>query len=264
MARVLVLKSFSAKFTCQAPILPKWKYLDGRCLRKKEAQWCTTSAILQDHYQAIIWNNDTVPKPEVPSPEHYVWNLEGDKLVPIMTKQLPAPKSVTQFIRCDRAMTKCETDKFTCSKAELECTDMCGCCDIREICDNAEQVKAINMHTDGEDEKLQDDEFMWIMCGYFNLINYHFLMFVNVFTLHWMLLVHCHNIYYDYVTGPGSIAYQFSSYFITYFRHPIWRPTCWITNNVYLSINIFQKVTFLVFLQYLTIHIMSTSQTANK
>ena len=58
-------------------------------------------AILRAHYQAIIWNNDTVSNPEVPSPEHYGGNLEGDKWVPIMTKQLPAPKSVNQFVRCD-------------------------------------------------------------------------------------------------------------------------------------------------------------------
>ena len=159
-------------------------------------------AILRAHYQAIIWNNDIVPNPDVPSPERYGWNLEGDKCVPIMTKPLPAPKSVIQFVRCHCVKIQCHTDKCTCRKGELECTDMCGCCDIGETCDNAEQVKAVNMHTDEVDDELQDDAedeeiFIWIMCAYLNLINYYFPMFVTVFTLHWMLLVHYHNIYYE-------------------------------------------------------------------
>ena len=51
--------------------------------------------------------------------------------------------------------TKCHTDKCLCRKAELECTDLCDCCDIGDICDIGEQVKAVNVHTDEEDKKLQ-------------------------------------------------------------------------------------------------------------
>ena len=106
---------------------------------------------------------------------------------PVMTKQLPGPKSVIQFARFYCMETKCHSDRWTCRKAELKCTDMCDCCDIGEIRDNAEQVKAVNMYTDEEDKELQDDEeveemFIWIIYGYLNILNYHFPMFKKVFT----------------------------------------------------------------------------------
>ena len=96
----------------------------------------------------------TVPNPEIPSPQQYGGKLEGDKWIPVMTKQLSAPKSVNKFVRCDCVKTNCLTDKCNCRRAELDCTDMCGCYDIEEICDNAERVKAVNMHTDEEDDEL--------------------------------------------------------------------------------------------------------------
>ena len=33
------------------------------------------SAILRSHYQMIVWNNDKVANPELPSPGNYGWNM---------------------------------------------------------------------------------------------------------------------------------------------------------------------------------------------
>ena len=33
-------------------------------------------AIMRAHYQCIVWNNDVVPNPELPSPANYGWKLE--------------------------------------------------------------------------------------------------------------------------------------------------------------------------------------------
>ena len=110
-------------------------------------------AILRAHYQALVWNNDTVPNPELPPPQDYGWSLEGDEWVPVMTNQMPAPGSVLQFIRCDCLKTRCDTGRCTCRKAELTCTDLCGCCDIGETCSNAEQLNIAANEEDEEDDQ---------------------------------------------------------------------------------------------------------------
>lgn len=52
--------------------------------RKKQAeserlpptQSTLKEAILRAHYQTMIWNNDIIPNPELPSPETYGWTME--------------------------------------------------------------------------------------------------------------------------------------------------------------------------------------------
>lgn len=55
--------------------------------RKKQAeserlpptQAALKEAIMRAHYQTMVWNNDEVPNPELPSPENYGWTMEkGD------------------------------------------------------------------------------------------------------------------------------------------------------------------------------------------
>ena len=91
-------------------------------------------------------------------PHHktYGWSLEGDEWVPVMTNQMPTPGSVLQFIRCDSLKTRFDTGRCTCRKAELTCTDLCGCCDIGETCSNAEQLNIAANEEDEEDD--QEDE----------------------------------------------------------------------------------------------------------
>jgi len=116
-------------------------------------------AILRAHYQVLIWNNDTISNPEIPSPEHYGWKLNEDEWVPVTTTQLPAPNSVIQMVKCGCVKTKCDTDKCTCRKAKLDCTDLCGCCDTGEVCDNAEQMKTDTTDSDEEDDEILDDAY---------------------------------------------------------------------------------------------------------
>ena len=48
-------------------------------------------AINRANYQALAWSLDTVPKPQLPSPETFGWKLEDDKWVPVMTSLPAAP-----------------------------------------------------------------------------------------------------------------------------------------------------------------------------
>ena len=42
-------------------------------------------AILRCHHQAIVRNNDIIPRPKLPSPEVYGWNSDGDRQTPVKT-----------------------------------------------------------------------------------------------------------------------------------------------------------------------------------
>ena len=123
--------------------------------RLPPTQAALKQAILRAHYQAMIWTNDTVPNPEVPSPQDYGWNLEDDVWVPVMTKEQPAPNVVIQLVKCGCSKSKCDSARCSCRKAGLSCTELCTC-DLSEGCESHEQpTTSLN---DEEDEDSGDDE----------------------------------------------------------------------------------------------------------
>jgi len=66
-----------------------------------------------------------------------------------MTTQLPAPKAVINLVKCNCSKSRCQTARCTCRKAGLFCTDMCGCSNMEDDCDNLSAV-------DDEDEELEE------------------------------------------------------------------------------------------------------------
>ena len=63
----------------------------------------------------MVWNNDKVPNPNIPSPENYGWKKDGDKWVPVMTTMLPAPESIIEMVKCGCVKQ---------GKAGLTCTEL--------------------------------------------------------------------------------------------------------------------------------------------
>ena len=61
--------------------------LVGGCSGKKQVQsdrLPTTKAaihevLLRAHHQAMVWNNDKVTNPELPSPQDYGWMMEDNE-----------------------------------------------------------------------------------------------------------------------------------------------------------------------------------------
>ena len=90
-------------------------------------------AILRVHYQLLVWNNDHVANPVLPSPEGYGWQDEDGKLVPVMTKLPPAPEEIIQLVQCKCAKSRCSNNRCQCQKAGLVSTDICLC---SEDCQN--------------------------------------------------------------------------------------------------------------------------------
>ena len=90
-------------------------------------------AILRAHYQLLVWNNDHVANPVLPSPEGYGWQDEDGKWVPVMKNLPPAPEAIIQLVRCKCAKSRCSNNRCQCQKAGLVCTDLCLC---SEDCQN--------------------------------------------------------------------------------------------------------------------------------
>jgi len=83
-------------------------------------------AILRAHYQLIVWNNDIVANPDLPSPDMYGWVM-NEEWNPVMTTLPPAPEAVIQLVKCKCAKDQCSSKRCQCRKSGLCCTDLCYC-----------------------------------------------------------------------------------------------------------------------------------------
>ena len=93
--------------------------------------------VMVANYQAMVWNNNIVPQPQLPSPDNFGWKLEDNKWFPVIPTLPPAPEAVIQLVKCGCATKRCSTNRCQCRKANLSCTDLCSCCDRGDICENS-------------------------------------------------------------------------------------------------------------------------------
>ena len=147
------------KFVCKL-YLPKTSITTVKELRwflfkKKQAQSdrlpptqaALYQAILQAHYQMMVWNSDTITNPELLSPQNYGWRMDKDEWLPVMTTLPPAPEAIIQLVKCGCSKERCSTNCCQCHRAGLHCTDLCNCSDTEE-CENVRE----------EEDVLEDDE----------------------------------------------------------------------------------------------------------
>jgi hypothetical protein len=94
--------------------------------------------ILRSHYQLLVWNNDDVSNPALPSPSDFGWKWEEDEKswTPVMTTLPPAPNAIVHLVRCNCQKQMCSNNRCQCRKASLNCTELCGCCDNDGDCEN--------------------------------------------------------------------------------------------------------------------------------
>lgn len=185
--------------------ITKVKELRWLLFRKKQAESerlpptlaALKEAIKRAHHQCMVWNNDIVPNPELPSPSNYGWKLETgtyqcniclsdiihpmsknnsqklniygmymlsltDEWFPIMTPLQPAPDAVLHLVKCGCSRERCSTNRCQCRKAGLPCTDLCSCKDNEEDepCNNAieEEEEMGSESSDDEQEVDVDDD----------------------------------------------------------------------------------------------------------
>ena len=57
-------------------------------------------AIKIAYFQRIVWYNDTVANPYIPSPSEYGWREEAGGFSPVMTTLDTAPEVILQLVKC--------------------------------------------------------------------------------------------------------------------------------------------------------------------
>ena len=67
--------------------------------------------VMRANYQAMVWNNDILPQPQLPSPETFDWTLQDTKRLPVMPTLPAAPEAVLQLVKCGCAGERCSTNR---------------------------------------------------------------------------------------------------------------------------------------------------------
>ena len=83
---------------------------------------------LRVHTQIVEWQNLGNTQCD---PLKWGWQLENDKLVPVMTDSEAGPSEILNLIRCKCKMTSrspCGTSLCSCRKNGLKCVSACGGC----------------------------------------------------------------------------------------------------------------------------------------
>ena len=81
--------------------------LQAESVRLPPTKAALHQAILWALYQLMVWNNDCVPDPILPSLRGYGWTIENDEWIPIMTIFSPAPEAIIQRVTCRCAKERC-------------------------------------------------------------------------------------------------------------------------------------------------------------
>ena len=89
-----------------------------------------TQAALKQHikracYQANIWNQSLISKPELLNPSDWGWTKDTSGWQPLWTTLPEAAKSFQELIHC--GCKKLCTGHCKCKKAALKCTALCWC-----------------------------------------------------------------------------------------------------------------------------------------
>ena len=76
----------------------------------------------------------------LPSPEGYGWDREDERLIPIMTDNLPAPLAMIELSACG-CRSDCLSNRCRWRKHSLPCTDMCKCKGCLNTGDEGEEIE---------------------------------------------------------------------------------------------------------------------------
>ncbi|KAL9966862.1 hypothetical protein ACROYT_G024995 [Oculina patagonica] len=76
-------------------------------------------------YQASIWTS-LDEQQVVPSPTDFCWKMDNDRWRPRWTILPEAAKACSELLKCG-CRTGCSSGRCKCFKANLPCTELCGC-----------------------------------------------------------------------------------------------------------------------------------------
>ena len=107
----------------------RWKLFTKKQLEAQKlppTRGALHEAIARAHYQAMMWRQDNITHPQLPPATTYGWKEDGNRLVPVPTKDPPAPATVIHLIKCGCKKTSC-TSHWSCRSQGFNCSEICLC-----------------------------------------------------------------------------------------------------------------------------------------
>ena len=160
-----ICKLYALSVTVESLDQMRWKLFSKRKAEGAKlppTQETLKQAIYRAHYQALIWQNDIVPNPDIPPPQNYGWRKD-DRYVPISSVLPAAPDAVVQLVRCSCRKSKCPSP-CSCRRNNLSCTNLCQCESGPDLCSNV-----YVLDTDFLFEEIDNDNLMIWASDYWNL-----------------------------------------------------------------------------------------------
>ena len=78
------------------------------------------------HFQTMVWKQANVSVQVLPDLDQNGWELQDNKLVPVLMSRDPIPKACLEMIRC-QCTTGCRSRRCKCKQSGLKCTGLCKC-----------------------------------------------------------------------------------------------------------------------------------------
>ena len=100
-----------------------------------------------------------VAKPSLTSPVQYGWTENAVGFSPLVTKLDPAPVAVVELVRCNCSSSKCYTNRWSCKKMNMVCTDLCKCAVSEQY--ECENVDSSNGGHNSDAEGVEDSGQSW-------------------------------------------------------------------------------------------------------
>ena len=111
--------------------------------------------IFRSHFICLVLKRSHMAIQNLPPPQNYGWELNGESLDPILTDNLPAPLGLIELSVCG-CNGDCSTKRCKCYKNKFVCTDMCKCtsCSNDDVYESSDQ----ELDTDSDISDLEDQE----------------------------------------------------------------------------------------------------------
>lgn len=85
--------------------------------------------IRRANYQACIFRRSLCQKMNMPPPTEHGWAEDNRELSITWSTLPPAPENILAYAHCSCKKSACNSDRCSCRRAEVSCTELCGCTD---------------------------------------------------------------------------------------------------------------------------------------
>ena len=112
--------------------------------------------LMRVNYQVAEWKGALNSEHMPANPIGSGWILEDGNLSIHWTINKPAPEEILEFVSCSCKKSKCTTNNCQCRAIELQCTDLCGCCQCNNF-DDSNESEEEDIYYDNDEYSDSDD-----------------------------------------------------------------------------------------------------------